>query len=1001
MTPESALYQLMLSLFEADALRNWLRFDTKASVIVHDLPGSTASKSALASAAVDRLVEHGLVDRGLFARLRDARPDRAAEIDQVAGLWRSANHSGAVDASTAASARSTTAAQGSNVSQSGGFFAPGSTFNVQGGQYAGDKHEVHHHYHGVAPPVGREPAELLDRARLRPGAALEITPLEPPAQAIAFWPAGEPQSDGLHAEVVEDSGDRLVIRMHALAFGGYVVGVQGDQVYEEHDRTPADVELRIPAAEIESIAPSLQGDSFELHLSRPLRYEPRTRRWVLGAPGSVRPSMSPVSPSQTSPVGAAPRVGAPSVRPASEQVLTAWVHVSDIHFGHGKPSHQWDQQLITADILRDLREVLRGGATPTPRHVFVTGDIAFSGGGRRPVAGSSEYQLAATWLDGLAEVLGLGRDQVFLVPGNHDVDRGVERADRDVRRLLQLARAGTEPLDELLQHDEDVARLQQRMAAFVDFARSFGPAARKDFHGGLWWRHSVALAEGVRLRICGFNTGLLSADDEDQGKLAVSARQLAELLLPPPDELELVVALSHHPLTGKWVSDEAAARGRLDREAAIHLFGHLHDPDSEQARHGWGTGCLRIAAGATHAEAAKPGEPPIGHGYGLGALVALPSGELVVRIWPRRWSSKSTRFVPDVDNIDEVKGYAEHRLRQRISRQTRPSGGAMRRSVASAALPTRSTSAGPVQEPQASKAPVSGPPTTSLAATENEPPSRVDGGERRRSWDAVGVVTKILADAPRWLAEALDRGVPGAQRGARGESHAELARRVAGNIDALGAGIEAAGILIRGCDDALFPEDGDPEPDVDVARHAVRKLLCEWMPRRYDDGAAVERSSHAECPDLRLSTASELVAAFHVAGENDLAAEIDGNRLRSKRSLEEPAALAAEMHGDDLADRIAEDVLGKEPEIARQGQDTPADRRDLVAGRFARLHRRKKPRDLTLSSATWARLATPQARARLKQIFEMLRQVETTASSAEEKALREILIDIFRDEDDD
>lgn len=277
---------------------------------------------------------------------------------------------------------------------------------------------------------------------------------------------------------------------------------------------------------------------------------------------------------------------------------------------------------------------------------------------------------------------------------------------------------------------------------------------------------------------------------------------------------------------------------------------------------------------------------------------------------------------------------------------------------------------------------------------------RSAGGERRRSWDAVAVVARILSAGPRSLADALDPGVPGAQRGQREETHAELARRVAGNIDALGAGIGAAGVLLRACHHALFPDDGEPETDFAVDRESVRELLCEWMPRRFDNGEAIERSSHPECPNLKLATSAKLVAAFHVSGEDNLPAEIDG-KLRSKRSLEEPAALAAEMHGDELADRIVDDLLARDPEVADQGEDTEVDRRALVAGRLASRRRRKKPRDLTLSSAKWARLATPEARVRLKEILPMLRQVETTSSPDEEKALRDILIDIFTDDDDE
>jgi hypothetical protein len=352
----------------------------------------------------------------------------------------------------------------------------------------------------------------------------------------------------------------------------------------------------------------------------------------------------------------------------AETVLTAWVHISDVHFGHGGARHQWDQRLITADLRRDAAQVLRDGKIPAPRQLFVTGDVAFSGNGRKPVAGASEYALARAWLEDLCKDLGMGSDQVYLVPGNHDVDRGVDKAERDIRRLVEGVRDGKDPIDEVFGHEVDVGRLRQRMAAYLEFAGAFGPKDRELFQEGLWWRHRVGLERGVWLRICGLNTALVSGDDQDQGKLRVGNRQLSDLLLPTPEAQEVVIALSHHPLTGQWLAaaEEKQVRTRFDREAGLHIFGHLHEADSEQARHGWGRGCVRIAAGATHAEAAKPGDPPVGHGYCFGALVVLASGELAVRIWPRRWSAKGGKFVADVENIEERKGFAEHGLGKRV-----------------------------------------------------------------------------------------------------------------------------------------------------------------------------------------------------------------------------------------------------------------------------------------------------------------------------------------------
>lgn len=358
---------------------------------------------------------------------------------------------------------------------------------------------------------------------------------------------------------------------------------------------------------------------------------------------------SRASSSSTSASSSAPR----------ETVLASWIHVSDLHFGHGDASHQWNQQRVFEELLVDAQALVRERVVPRPGFIFATGDIAFSGGARTPATGQAEYALASRWFGQLQQILKVPSERVFVVPGNHDVDRGT---DADVKRLVRGARAGDETIDEILRAPRDLERLRGRMARYLAFAQSFGPSVGDRFHDGLWWRQRVDLAEGVSLRVCGLNTALLSLDDQDQGKLRIGQRQLTELFVPAPGVLELAVVLGHHPVTGRWLADEKDTRGQLDRHAAIHLFGHLHEADSEQARHGWGTGCLRIAAGAAHAEAGSVDAPPVAHGYNFGALVVLGSGDLAVRIWPRRWSTIAPRFVADVDNTNEHRDHAEHRL---------------------------------------------------------------------------------------------------------------------------------------------------------------------------------------------------------------------------------------------------------------------------------------------------------------------------------------------------
>jgi hypothetical protein len=117
--------------------------------------------------------------------------------------------------------------------------------------------------------------------------------------------------------------------------------------------------------------------------------------------------------------------------------------------------------------------------------------------------------------------------------------------------------------------------------------------------------------------------------------------------------------LSHHPLRDDWLADGRKADKWLQGRAHIHLFGHVHAPDLEETRGGSGQRLVRIAAGAVHGER-KPEGVPAGHGYSLAALYAHQEKELLLRVWPRVWSDNNTGFRPDVHNIHEERGCAEH-----------------------------------------------------------------------------------------------------------------------------------------------------------------------------------------------------------------------------------------------------------------------------------------------------------------------------------------------------
>lgn len=116
---------------------------------------------------------------------------------------------------------------------------------------------------------------------------------------------------------------------------------------------------------------------------------------------------------------------------------------------------------------------------------------------------------------------------------------------------------------------------------------------------GLWWQRWVQRG-CLLLRLVGWNSTLLAAS-EDQGKLRLGQRQLRETLGAGAAG-EVVLVLSHHPLTGGWLADEREAGWLLRSRAHLHLTGHVHEAESVLVRDGGGQELVTLCAGAVHNE---------------------------------------------------------------------------------------------------------------------------------------------------------------------------------------------------------------------------------------------------------------------------------------------------------------------------------------------------------------------------------------------------------------
>ena len=308
------------------------------------------------------------------------------------------------------------------------------------------------------------------------------------------------------------------------------------------------------------------------------------------------------------------------------------LHISDIHFKSPEcldPSQDPDFAVRTR-MMRDLAQQV--GVLGEVGAILIGGDIAYK-------AAPDEYTTAWNWIQQLAEISGCQKERIFVVPGNHDVDRGLIKRNLPTQAAQHMIASATPSdqewrLGQLLADETSGQSLLKPHAAYNYFAAPFNcqiwPA--KPF-----WHQDVPLDGGVTLRIYGLTSTLLSGqngEDDVKGRLYLSPRQT--VLNPVPNTANLV--LVHHPI--EWLTDADAVDDVLTTRAAIHLFGHKHRQRAVMADF------VRVGAAAVNPSRS---EQPYQPGYNLIRLVVAGYGNdrhIRVELRQRRLQDNPECFVP-------------------------------------------------------------------------------------------------------------------------------------------------------------------------------------------------------------------------------------------------------------------------------------------------------------------------------------------------------------------
>lgn len=236
-----------------------------------------------------------------------------------------------------------------------------------------------------------------------------------------------------------------------------------------------------------------------------------------------------------------------------------FLHISDIHL-RPTPTKRYDQDRVLDGLLAYLEREKESFPLDV---IFVTGDLAQSGS-------QSEYELVSDLLRKIMAVTKVPSERVFVVPGNHDVDREIGRfLLRTLSKDEDSVAFFTEPRNRMF-HEQKLSAYKQAMGALLGESRPHGLGVGE---GAV----EIIDVRGNRLAVATFNSAWFAQGDDDQGKLWLGEPNVERALDRIADsDVLFAIAMMHHPFDYLHEAERDVVERWFERGFDLVLRGHLH-----------------------------------------------------------------------------------------------------------------------------------------------------------------------------------------------------------------------------------------------------------------------------------------------------------------------------------------------------------------------------------------------------------------------------------------
>jgi predicted MPP superfamily phosphohydrolase len=223
-----------------------------------------------------------------------------------------------------------------------------------------------------------------------------------------------------------------------------------------------------------------------------------------------------------------------------------WLHISDIHF---LAQNEWRDSATRASLLSYLKSTFDNDSSLKPDLIFCTGDIAF--GEVSSASMSNQYIQAKDFFDELLGICGsngpLPKNRLYVVPGNHDVNRKTVNSFAQ-RTLTSMAIDAAKHVEEINQafnnNTNEIRDTIKRLDEYSNFVSEYLPH-QQDSEGRHHYARVVDI-DGMKIGVAGFNSAWSCSGNEDDRHIWLAAKWQFNAANQALAHADIRVGLVHH-----------------------------------------------------------------------------------------------------------------------------------------------------------------------------------------------------------------------------------------------------------------------------------------------------------------------------------------------------------------------------------------------------------------------------------------------------------------------